>query len=111
MSTPEKNRPAVTEPQGTGEAALVQVRELLLGSFARETILRLERMERRSEETEAMLERRFEALHARLDALAATLSSDQRSALEELAFGLTDLADKLRRKTAQKAGVEGGGAG
>lgn len=92
------------EPGGArpiSDEKMEQVRELLLGEFEKQTERRVAELESRVRELEVGLHRRLDAMQARLEALAGEVESDQRSAHDELATGLQDLAERVRRFKSQ----------
>jgi len=74
-----------------------QVRELLLGDFAREAENRIAALEARFRDHETYVGQRLDALHSRLEAMAGELTGDRRAGFEELARGLSDLSEHVRR--------------
>ena len=80
-----------------GDEKMEQVRNLLFGEYQRRTDARLAALEQRVREMEAMLERRLDAIDARLEGLSGEIDANQRSALEEIARGMQDLGDRVRR--------------
>lgn len=74
-----------------------QVRELLFGEFEKQTEARVRELEAKVRELEIDLNRRLDAMQARLEALSGEIDSNQRTAQEEIASGLQDLAERVRR--------------
>ena len=74
-----------------------QVRELLFGDYQRRTDAHIGLLEDRIRELELSLHRRLDALQARIDALSAEIDANQRSALDEIANGMKELGDRVRR--------------
>lgn len=74
-----------------------QVRELLFGDFEQQTEKRVAELEARVRELEVGLHRRLDAMQARMEALSGELDSNQRTANQELAAGLQDVAERLKR--------------
>ena len=74
-----------------------QVRELLFGEFQRQSEARMALLDARIRELELGLHRRLEALEQRVDHLAGKADADQRAAFDELARGIADLAERVRR--------------
>lgn len=74
-----------------------QVRELLFGEFEKQTELRVTALEAQVRELEVGLHRRLDAMQARLEALSGEIDSNQRTTHEEIASGLQDLAERVRR--------------
>lgn len=73
-----------------------QIRELLFGEYERANDARFSELEARVKELEVNVHQRLDALQARLVALAADVSSDQRSAFDELARGIAELGERIR---------------
>lgn len=76
---------------------LDQVRDLLFGEYQRQSEARLALMEARIRELEANLHRRLETLEQRTEQLLAKSDADQRAAFDDLARGIADLSDRVRR--------------
>lgn len=74
-----------------------QVRELLFGEFEKETESRVVALEARVRELEVGVHRRLDAMQARMEALSGELDSSQRTAHQEIAAGLDELAERVRR--------------
>ncbi len=74
-----------------------QVRELLFGEFEKQTENRVASLEARVRELEMGLVRRLDALEARLEALSGETETSQRQAHHEIASGLQELSDRIRR--------------
>ena len=74
-----------------------QVRELLFGEFEKQTELRVTALEARVRELEVGLHRQVDAMQARVEALSGEIDSNQRTAHEEIASGLQELAERVRR--------------
>ena len=72
-----------------------QVRQLLFGDHAREVATRFMLMEARLRELETGVASQLEAIHARLDALAAGQASDRRAAFDELAQHINELSQRI----------------
>ena len=81
----------------TSDEKMEQIRELLFGETQRQTEAHISLLEDRVRELELSVHRRIDALQARIDALAAEVDAGQRSALEELAKGMHDLGERVRR--------------
>ena len=73
-----------------------QVRELLFGEFEKQTEARVVELEARGREMEQGLNRRLEALEARREALSGEIDANQRTAHQEIAGGLQELAERVR---------------
>ncbi len=76
---------------------LEQVREILLGTHARDMAARLEELERRMHEMETRIGQRLDAMAARIEALSGEVDASHRSALDEIARGMQDLGDRVRQ--------------
>lgn len=74
-----------------------QVRELLFGEFEKQTERRVTDLEARVRELEVGLHRRLDAMEARLEALSGEIDNNQRTAHGEIATGLQELAERVRR--------------
>lgn len=74
-----------------------QVRELLFGEFEKQTEQRVAELEARVRELETGVHRRLDAMQARLEALSGEIESNQRSGHQEIATGLLELAERVRR--------------
>ena len=74
-----------------------QVRELLFGEFEKQTESRVIELEARVRELEVGLRRRLDAMEARVEALSGEMDANQRTAHEEIAGGLQELAERVRR--------------
>lgn len=74
-----------------------QVRELLFGEFEKQTETRVLELEARLREMEVVFNRRLDAVEARLEALSGEMDANQRTAQQEIAGGLQELADRVRR--------------
>ncbi len=74
-----------------------QVRELLFGEFEKQTAARLEHLEHRVRELERIINTRVDAMQARLEALSGEMDAGQRTAFEELANGMDELAARMKR--------------
>lgn len=96
------NATSLDELRGTGKSReavdekMDQVRELLVGEDLRRSEARLAAMELRIREIETQLERRLDALTARIDAVAGEASGDRRSSFEELSRLVSGLGDEIR---------------
>ena len=74
-----------------------QIRELLFGEVQRQSDQRIASMEARVRELETTLHHPLDAMQARIDALAGDARDDRRSTLEELARGIAELGDRVKR--------------
>lgn len=95
--------PFPSPPNGSSQQRAVtdekmeQVRQLLFGEFEQQTEGRVKELEARVRELEVGLHRRLDALQARVEAMAGEIDSNQRTAHDEIASGLTELAERVRR--------------
>jgi hypothetical protein len=85
--------------QGPGgqDDRLDQVRDLLFGEYHRQSEARLAMMEARIRELELALQHRLDTLEARAEQLVSKAGADQRAAFDDLAHGIADLGDRIRR--------------
>lgn len=74
-----------------------QIRELLFGDAQRTYDARIALLEARIRELEMTVHRRLDAIHARLETLAGESRAERQSTFEELARGVQDLGDRIRR--------------
>ena len=74
-----------------------QVRELLFGEYQRQCEARLALMEARIRELELGFHRRLDTLESRVEGMAGKVDADQRAAFDELARGIADLGERVRR--------------
>lgn len=74
-----------------------QVRELLFGEFQRQSEARMALLEARIRELELGLQRRLDAMEQRVEQLAGKSDAEQRAAFDELARGIADLGERVRR--------------
>jgi hypothetical protein len=74
-----------------------QVRELLFGEYQRQSEARMALLEARIRELELGLQRRLDGIEQRVEQLAGKADADQRAAFDELARGLADLGERVRR--------------
>jgi hypothetical protein len=86
-----------TPPRDLPDVKMDQIRELLFGETQRQSELRISMLEAKVRELEAALQHRMDAMQARVDALAAETRGDRRSTLDELARGISDLGDRVKR--------------
>lgn len=99
------NAPSLSELRGSigvpvrdpGDEKMDQIRELLVGEHVRRSDERLALLETRLLALEKEMAQRFDAMAARFEALAGATEADRRTGLEELARGMTDLGERLRR--------------
>jgi hypothetical protein len=74
-----------------------QIRELLFGEVQRQSEQRITLLEAKVRDLETSLQHRLDAMQARIDALAAETRGDRRSTLDELARGISDLGERVKR--------------
>ncbi len=74
-----------------------QIRDLLFGEFQRENDQRMSQLEARIRELDTEVHRRLDALQARLDAYAGESQAERRSTFDELARGINELGEHIRR--------------
>jgi hypothetical protein len=74
-----------------------QIRELLFGEVQRQSEQRITTLEAKVRDLETAMSHRLDAMQARIEALAAETRGDRRSTLDELARGITDLGDRVKR--------------
>ena len=95
------NAPTLSDlKSGPGKVAdekMEQIRDLLFGDFVRQSEARIALLEDRVRDLELSLHRRLDALQARLDAMSAQADATQRQALDEIARGVLDLSDRIKR--------------
>jgi hypothetical protein len=92
--------PAQGNGASAGEAAddkMEQVRELLYGDYQRRYDGEIAKLEARVNALETNIERRLDALQARLEALSGELTGDRRTSFDELARGLAELGNRMQR--------------
>ncbi|MEL6621468.1 MAG: hypothetical protein AAFQ11_01155 [Pseudomonadota bacterium] len=76
---------------------LDQVREILFGEYQRRAEAHITMLEERVRDLELSVHRRLDAIQARVDSLAAEVDAQNRSALDEIAQGMVELGDRVRR--------------
>jgi hypothetical protein len=79
-----------------------QVRELLFGDLARELHARIAALEQKHREYQISVSRQFDAIAARIEALAGETDAERRSAFEELSRSVLDLGERIRAATTTK---------
>lgn len=84
-------------PRPISDEKMEQVRELLFGEFEKQTEQRVTALEARVRELEVGLHRQLDAMQARVEALAGEIDASQRTAHDEIASGLQELAERVRR--------------
>jgi uncharacterized protein YPO0396 len=84
-------------PTDPNDEKMDQIRELLYGDHQRQIDARIAALEARTREMEMQLTRRLDAFQARLEALAGEVSAAERSSFEELARGIAELGERVRR--------------
>ena len=95
------NAPSLSDLKAvTGKVAdekMEQIRDLLFGDFVRESEARIALLEDRVRDLELSLHRRLDALQARLDAMSAQHDVTQRQAMDEIARGMLELSERVKR--------------
>jgi hypothetical protein len=84
-------------PRDLSDVKMDQIRELLFGEVQRQSEQRITLLEAKVRDLETSLQHRLDAMLARIDALAAETRGDRRSTLDELARGITDLGERVKR--------------
>ena len=84
-------------PRELGDDKMQQIRELLFGEFERQNLAKQAELEARIKELELGVHQRLDALQARLDELSSSISANHRSAFEELAQGMSELSERIRK--------------
>ncbi|MEL6373672.1 MAG: hypothetical protein AAFR04_06865 [Pseudomonadota bacterium] len=82
---------------GGDDGKMDQIRELLFGDFVQQNTARITALEERMAQMETTMQRGLDALQARCDALSGEFHSDQRSAFDEVARGVTELSERIRK--------------
>jgi uncharacterized protein YlxW (UPF0749 family) len=85
------------QPRDAQDEKMDQIRELLVGDILRQTEARLSTLEARLKDLEATVGSRVAALHARLEALAGEVGADRRATFDDLAKGVLDLGERIRK--------------
>lgn len=75
---------------------MMQVRDLLVGDFIRESQARMMALENRIRDLENGVGQRLAILNQRIDSLATDHTVDRRAAFDELSKFVADLGDKIR---------------
>ena len=95
------NATNLSEIRGVGgqvsDEKMDQVREILFGEYQRRTDAHIELLEERIRELELSIHRRLDALQARIDAVNAETDASQRTSMEEIAKGMHELSERVRR--------------
>ncbi len=84
-------------PRDISDVKMDQIRELLFGEVQRQSEQRITLLEAKVRDLETSLQHRLDAMQARIDALAAETRGDRRSTLDELARGISDLGERVKR--------------
>jgi len=79
-----------------------QVRELLFGDQVRELQARIAALEQKQQEFQISVSRQFDAIAARIEALAGETDAERRSAFEELSRSVLDLGERIRAASSGK---------
>ena len=99
MNVPPLNelRAAVAAQREAGDDRMEQIRELLVGDHLRSHEARLDAVETRLRDLEALVFRRVDALSARIEALAGETGTERRAAFDDLSRMVLDLGESIRR--------------
>jgi hypothetical protein len=84
-------------PRELPDVRMDQIRDLLFGEQQRQSEARIAGLEARVRELENALHHRLDAMQARIDAVAVENRGDRRTTLDELARGMSDLGDRIKR--------------
>lgn len=84
-------------PATQNDEKMDQVRELLFGEYQRQTEARMALLEARIRELELALQRRLDGIEQRVEQTAGKVDAEHRAAFDELARGITDLGERVRR--------------
>ncbi len=79
------------------EQKMDQIRELLFGDYQRQCDARLGLIEARMREIEVAVHDRLDDIQHRVEQLAVNATAENRAAFDELARGLADLGERVRR--------------
>jgi TolA-binding protein len=94
--TPGENRDA-GNGRDVADEKMDQIRDLLFGEFQRAHDQRVSQLEARIRDLDTEVHRRLDALQARLDAYAGESQAERRSTFDELARGIQELGEHVRR--------------
>jgi len=95
-SNPSEYRTAVVDNDPTDDR-MDQIRQLLIGDFQKAQDARVLALEARVREIETIMVRRLDALQARIDALSGEVTTNQRTAFDEMSRGVKELSDRIRQ--------------
>lgn len=84
-------------PAAQGDEKMDQVRELLFGEYQRQSEARIALLEARIRELELALQRRLDGIEQRVEQAAGKVDAEHRAAFDELARGISDLGERVRR--------------
>jgi hypothetical protein len=84
-------------PRDLSDVKMDQIRELLFGEVQRQSEQRITLLEAKFRDLETSFQQRLDAMQARIDALSAETRGDRRSTLDELARGISDLGERVKR--------------
>ena len=82
---------------GSHDEKMEQVRELLFGEQHRQNEARMALLEARIRELELGLHKRLDAIEQQVSQIAGKAETEQRAAFDELARGIADLGERVRR--------------
>jgi len=97
MNAPSLNdiRPAFSVRDEADEK-MIQVRDLLIGDYARATDARLTALETRIRDLETGIGERLTLLQQRIEALGADHTADRQASFDELGRHVRDLGERIR---------------
>ena len=84
-------------PRDLSDVKMDQIRELLFGEVQRQSEQRITTLEAKIRDLEMTLNHRLDAMQARIEALASEMRGEHRSTLDELARGIADFGDRVKR--------------
>ena len=88
---------SVSTPRDAADEKMEQIRDLLFGEHQRQTEAQIAQLEQRIRALEADMAHRLDAMQARFDALAGETQTERRTAFDELARGVQELGERIRR--------------
>lgn len=87
----------VANGRDVADEKMEQIRDLLFGEFQRENDRRMSQLEARIRDLDTDVHHRLDALQARLDAFAGETQAERLSTFDELARGIQELGEHIRR--------------